>query len=158
MSFIFESETRYINTIVYKKNWGAPRKNTVVFVADSKKTATQKTRFFPLGRNFGFRLLKKRPQIVDRGPPTSKLFFHEISIKTLGVARNFGRGPPHRDFMPFFRKIVLDIFFPDFYCDLPRKLVKSRILKQKNMLFCELIEISGISFRNRVPKSSISNL
>ena len=26
------------------------------------------------------------------------------------------------------------------------------------MLFCELIEISGISFRNRVPKSSISNL
>ena len=47
------------STSFYKQKIGGPQKNnTVVFVADSKKTATQKTRFFRVDRNFVFRLLK----------------------------------------------------------------------------------------------------
>ena len=57
LSFLNRKPGRLIR--FYTKIFGAPRKNnTVVFVADLKKSATQKTRFFPLDRNFGFRLFK----------------------------------------------------------------------------------------------------
>ena len=70
---------------------------------------------------------KGRKSSMD-GPPTSKIFFHQLSINTYRPVRNFGLGHPHRDFMLIFRKIVFETFFSNFYCNLPRKLGKSRKL------------------------------
>ena len=35
-----------------------------------------------------------QPPNIDKGPPTSKIFFHKILIKLLQFSRNFGWGPP----------------------------------------------------------------
>ena len=95
----------------WKKNRAPRKNNTIVFVADSKKSATQKTPFFRVGRNFENRKSKRRPKITDRRPPDPKIILGDLSVKKYGVARNFGRGPLITILGHFFGKTVYRQWF-----------------------------------------------
>ena len=94
----------------YKKNLGAPSKITPFFLDFSKKSATQKTRFFPVGRNFGHRFLKKGPKSSIFGVPDLENFFRQTFDKKTPTHQKFGRDPTPRHFNPFFRKSAVEIF------------------------------------------------
>jgi len=75
ITLVFTHEVRYIHKFLQKKFWGAPPKITPHFLDFSKKSATQKTHFFPTGRNFGDRFLKKALKTSIFGPPDHENFF-----------------------------------------------------------------------------------
>ena len=110
ITLIFSHKPRYIRQFLRKNFWGAPLKITPHFLGFSKKSATQKTPFFRVGRNFGHRFLKKGPKSSIFGVPDHKIFFDKLSIKKLRHTKNFFRDPPHRHFMTYFRKSVFQIF------------------------------------------------
>ena len=110
ISFLFTAELRYINKFFWKKFQGAPPKITPHFLDFSKKSATQKTRFFPPDRNFGHRFLKKGSKSSIFGVADLENVFGKLSIKKLRHAKNFDRDPPHPHFRAFFRKNVFQIF------------------------------------------------
>ena len=129
ITLVFTHEPRYISPKLRKKFWGAPPKINLHFLDFSKKSATQKTRFFPVGRNFGYRFSKKAPKTSIFGVPDPENFFHKISIKKLRLTKNFDRGPPHRDFMPFLRKTIFEILiFQIFAVICPEMHLESLIL------------------------------
>ena len=109
-TLVFSHKPRYIRQFSWKTIWGAPPKITPHFLDFSKKTRPQKTRFFQDGRNFGHRFLKKGPKSSIFGASTAKIIFDKLSIKKLRHLKNFGRDPPHRHFMAYFRKSVFQIF------------------------------------------------
>ena len=74
ITLVFTHEPRYINNFFEKKTWANPPKINSHFLDFLKKSATRKTRFFPVGRNFDHRLLK-RPKIVDFGGPRLRKLF-----------------------------------------------------------------------------------
>ena len=110
ISILFTAELRYINKFFWKKFQGAPPKITPHFLDFSKKSATQKTRFFPPDRNFGLRFLKKGPKSSIFGVPDLENFFWQTFDKKTRQKNFFGRGPPHRHFRAYFRKSVFEIF------------------------------------------------
>ena len=72
---IFSHKPSYIRQFLRKKFRGAPPKITPHFLDFSKKSATQKTRFFRGGRNFGHRFLKKGPKTSIFGVPDRENVF-----------------------------------------------------------------------------------
>ena len=79
---------------IYKKIfWGAPPKITPHFLDFSKKSATQKTRFFPADRNFGHRFLKKGPKTSIFEVPDLKNFFRQTFDKKTPTHQKFRLGP-----------------------------------------------------------------
>ncbi len=81
ITLVFTHRPRYIHKFLYKIFWGAPSKITPHFLDFSKKSATQKTRFFPVGRNFGHLFLKKAQKSSILGSPIAKIFVDKLSIK-----------------------------------------------------------------------------
>jgi len=47
-----------------EKKWGQRAKMSFDFLDFSKKTTSQKTRFFQVGRNFGW-MFENKPKIID---------------------------------------------------------------------------------------------
>ena len=113
----FFLETFYISPKLRKKIQGAPPKITPHFLDFSKKSATQKTSFFRVGRNFGHRFLKKGPKSsILGGPQPRNFFFDKLSIKKLPRKKNFGRDPPRRHFRAHSRKSVFQILLKNKAC------------------------------------------
>ena len=76
ITLVFTLEPRYICTILWKKVLGRTPQNNPHFLDFSKKSATQKTRFFPIGRNFGHHaIFEKSPKFVDFWGPRPQKFF-----------------------------------------------------------------------------------
>ena len=111
----------------WKKIRAHPKNNTCCFCCFSKKTTSQKTRFFPSGRNFRDLFSKKRPKIADRGPPSNKNILAQISSKKCGLTRNFDTDPRYRDFMAFSRKNILcKLFFTKYGAKIGKKAKKNK--------------------------------
>ena len=90
---------------IYKnKFWGAPPKITPHFLDFLKKSATQKTRFFPVGRNFGHRFLKKTPNSSIFGVPDPENFFPQNFDKKTSTHQKFRSGPSPSTFYGLFSK------------------------------------------------------
>ena len=127
ITLVFTHKPRYICPILWKKFWGAPPKITPHFLDFSKKPATQKTPFFPVGRNFRHRFLKKGPklsifEVADR----ENYFWKTFDIKT-PTHQKFWSGPSPSTFYGIFsKKRFLDFYFSDFFSDFPRKPLKTR--------------------------------
>ena len=126
---IFKLETRYITHFLQKQFGAHPPKIAPHFLDLKKKSATQKTRFFRTGRNFGYRFLKKAPKTSIFGVPDPENFFPRNFDKKLRLTRNFDRGPPHRYFMSFLRKTIFEILiFQIFTVICPEMHLESLIL------------------------------
>ena len=110
ITVIFLLETRYISTNLQKKFWGAPPKITPHFLDFSKKSATQKTRFFPVGRNFGHRFLKKAPKSSIFGVPDLENFFLKIWFKKTCSQQKLGSGASPSTFHGLFSKMRFSDF------------------------------------------------
>ena len=134
ITLVFTHEPRYIHTFLYKKKLGRTPKINPHFLDFSKKSATRKTRFFRVGRNFGHRFLKKSPKSSIFWVPDLENFFDKLSIKKLGQTKNFGRDPPHRRFRAYFRKTIFEIFI--FFHIFSREITtKFCSYSTKNLLF-----------------------
>ena len=120
ISLIFQLETRYISHFLWKKIWGAPPKITPHFLDFSKRTRSQKTRFFPVGRNFEDRFLKKGPKSSIFGVPELENFFDKLSIKKLRHTKNFVRGLRIDILNHIFKKVIFRFFLSDFCCNLQK--------------------------------------
>ena len=101
---IFKLETRYITQFLQQNIWGAPPKITLHFLDFSKKSTTQKTRFFRVGRNFGYRFLKKAPKTSIFGVPDPENFFPQNFDKKTSTHQKFRSGAPSSVFYALFTK------------------------------------------------------
>ena len=127
ITLVFTHKQRYICPILWKIFWGAPPKITPHFLDFSKKSATQKTRFFPADRNFGHRFLKKGPKSSIFGVPDRENVFWQTFDKKTPILQNFRSGPSPLTFYGLFsKKRFSDFYFSDFFSDFPRKPLKSR--------------------------------
>ena len=113
-TFSFKWDMGHISPFFFlKKNQGAPKKQHCCFCCFFEKIDLSKNTFFPKWSKFLRSKIEKRPKIANRRLPDPKIILEELSVKTHGVARNFGRGPPDHDFRPFFRKTgFAATFFP----------------------------------------------
>ena len=136
ITLVFTHKPRYICPILWKKFWGAPPKITPHFLDFSKKSATQKTRFFPAGRNFGHPFLKKGPKSSIFGVPDLENFFWQTFDKATPTHQRFLSGPSPSTFYGLFsKKPFSDYVFSDFCCNLPRNAIEKSNLEAKKPLF-----------------------
>ena len=73
--WFFLLETRCINNFLWKKFWAALSKITPICSIFQKKSAIQKSRFSPVGRNFDDRFLKKAPKTSIFEVPALEVLF-----------------------------------------------------------------------------------
>ena len=93
---------------LYEKTWGTPKKQHCCFCCRFKNIGNIKNTFFPIWPKFRISTFEiNAPNRRLRAPDLEICFSLTFGKKKLWVNRNCGRGPPHLDFMPFFRKIVL---------------------------------------------------
>ena len=110
-----------------ENNLGRTPKNNPHFLDFSKKSATQKTRFFPADRNFGHQFLKKGPKTSIFGVPDRENFFWQTFDKKTPTHQKFWSGPSPSTFYGLFsKKRFSDFYFSDFFSVFPRKPLKSR--------------------------------
>ena len=93
ITLVFTHRTRYISPNFRKKKLGRTPKINLHFLDFSKKSATRKTRFFPVGRNFGHRFLKNGPKSLIFGVPELENFFRQTFDKKTPTQNKFRSGP-----------------------------------------------------------------
>ena len=97
-------EPRYINKFLWKKKLGRTPQNKPLVSGFLGKSATRKTRFFPVGRNFGHRFLKKAPNSSIFGVPDPENFFPQNFDKKSSTHQQFRSGPSPSTFYGLFSK------------------------------------------------------
>ena len=134
ITLVFSHRPRYIRQFLWKKFWGAPPKITPISSTFQKNRQLKKHVFSPLTEISDIGFWKKAQKRRFLGSPTSKIVFDKLSIKKLRYTKNFGRDPPHRHFMAYFRKSVFEIliFFHIFSREITTKFCS---FSTKNLLF-----------------------
>ena len=110
ITVVFTHEPRYINKFLWKKKLWRPPQKKPHFLDFSKKSATRKTRFFPVGRNSDIEFWKKAQNRRFLGSLTAKIFFDKLSIRNLDTPKILV-GTLRIDVLgPIFEKAFFQIF------------------------------------------------
>ena len=129
-TLLFKWDNDGIYTFFLGKTLGRPEKTTLLFLLFFRKKRPLKKH--PFSELVEISKIENRKKAKNHWleAPDPKIILGELSVNKHGIARNFGWRRPGYDFIPFFRKNSFGAtHFPDFSCNLPRKLLKSRILR-----------------------------